>query len=567
MMHACNAARAASGKPATLAAPVAWATYTTRCRTPRRCQTTVDEAAAPEKPRVLPKNLQSIQSFNALEVLADGARRCDGEHQRDPALEHGLRELSILLKDNSYMGSDLLQCFASFPEPPTDIQRAHRTLTRWTPCLAQSTPETSQTHARPNAHISELSTNQQASGAHWSSGSPVSAQSPVVQASTAMRTIHKRQAVQPQQAFVAQPTPTEPTSTGLLIPGRTNQIPINESPSDPQDSNCIMRTLHHAHIRSPKRLRIRPEAQNERYYQSVRRLVLGPTSIAPSAVVHKFSFHLGPRDRDRLTHVETDPDDRLPIQEYTNGTVRVRIHYCYLLDQRHSITDSDWVTKDVIWPEHLFLEVNYSGLTLRRKAHHSKDLPVEVPANALSEENHLHVWVPETAKRPRQAPKNSHPYLAVELVETLSHSAILSLVKAHGIQQSSKTLKVIRRRLSSTTASNDDEIAVVSHELVIDLADPFTSAIFKTPWKCPLCSGDARPYSLRIDEWLAEVRDKLEKDGTLRAKAILVSADGSWKINEVVEEYLPPGAAPEFGNNKSVAAVVKETPVIAIDSD
>ncbi|KAH7012181.1 uncharacterized protein B0I36DRAFT_356264 [Microdochium trichocladiopsis] len=404
--------------------------------------------------------------------------------------------------------------------------------------LARSTPETSQTHARPNAHISELSTNQQASGAYWSSGSPVSAQSPVVQASTAMRTIHKRQAVQPQQAFVAQPTPTEPTSTGLLIPGRTNQIPINESPSDPQDSNCIMRTLHHAHIRSPKRLRIRPEAQNERYYQSVRRLVLGPTSIAPSAVVHKFSFHLGPRDRDRLTHVETDPDDRLPIQEYTNGT-----------------------------PEHLFLEVNYSGLTLRRKAHHSKDLPVEVPANALSEENHLHVWVPETAKRPRQAPKNSHPHLAVELVETLSHSAILSLVKTHGIQQSSKTLKVIRRRLSSTTASNDDEIAVVSHELVIDLADPFTSAIFKTPWKCPLCSGDARPYSLRIDEWLAEVRDKLEKDGTLRAKAILVSADGSWKINEVVEEYLPPGAAPEFGNNKSVAAVVKETPVIAIDSD
>ncbi|KAH7012671.1 uncharacterized protein B0I36DRAFT_256611 [Microdochium trichocladiopsis] len=386
-----------------------------------------------------------------------------------------------------------------------------------------------------------------------------------------------------------------------------------------------MHTLHHAHIRSPKRLPIRPEALNERYYQSVRRLVLGPTSIAPSAVVHKFSFHLGPKDRDRLTHVETDPDGLLPIQRYTNGTVRVRIRCCYLLDQQqHSITDSDWVTKDVVWPEHIFLEVNHSGLTLRRKAHHSKDLPVEVPANALSEENHLHVWVPETAARPREAPKNSHPYLAVELVETLSHSAILSLVKTHSIQQSSKTLEVIRRRLSSTAASNDDEIAVVSHELAIDLADPFTSAIFKTPvrgmncthlecfdletwlntrlgkkktctcgkggsscqscpnepssvdkWKCPLCSGDARPYSLRIDEWLAGVRDKLEKDGTLRAKAILVSADGSWKINEAVEasqgrsddEHLPPGAAPEFGNKKSVAVIVKETPVVAIDSD
>ncbi|KAH7007940.1 uncharacterized protein B0I36DRAFT_224357, partial [Microdochium trichocladiopsis] len=323
----------------------------------------------------------------------------------------------------------------------------------------------------------------------------------------------------------------------------------------------------------------------ERYYQSVRRLVLGPTSIAPKAVVHKFSFRLSPKDRDRLTHVEPDPDDLLPIQRYTNGTLRVRIRCCYLLDQQQqqqqqqSITASEWVMKDVVWPEHIFLEVNHSGLTLRRKAHHSKDLPVEVPAKALLEENHLHVWIPETAARPREAPKNSHPYLAVELVETLSHSAILNLVKTHGIQQSSETLEVIRRRLASTTASTDDDIAMVNHELAIDLADPFTSGIFKTPvrgvdcthlecfdletwlnsrlgkkktctcgkggsscqscpnepsfvdkWKCPLCSGDARPYSLRIDKWLAGVRDKLEEDGALHIKSIVVSADGTWKI-------------------------------------
>ncbi|KAH7012446.1 uncharacterized protein B0I36DRAFT_256359 [Microdochium trichocladiopsis] len=388
-----------------------------------------------------------------------------------------------------------------------------------------------------------------------------------------------------------------------------------------------MQSLHHAHIRSPKRLPIRPEALNERYYQSVRRLVLGPTSIAPKAVVHKFSFRLSPKDRDRLTPVETDPDELLPIQRDTNGTLRVRIRCCYLLDhQQHSITDGDWVTKDVVWPEHIFLEVNQSVLTLRRKAHHSKDLPVEVPAKALLEENHLHVWIPETAARAKEAPKNSHPYIAVELVETLSHSAILSLVKIHSIQQSSQTLEVIRRRLASTTASNDDDIAMVSHELSIDLADPFTSGIFKIPvrgrdcthlecfdletwlnsrlgkkktctcgkgssscqscpnepsfvdkWKCPLCSGDARPYSLRIDEWLAGVRDKLEEDGALRIKSIVVSADGTWKIKKAVEadegrrddETSLPRAAMKCGGSQFIAVGVRETSksVIELDSD
>ncbi|KAH7016129.1 uncharacterized protein B0I36DRAFT_43037 [Microdochium trichocladiopsis] len=241
-----------------------------------------------------------------------------------------------------------------------------------------------QTHARPNAHVWGPSRSQQASfgasyGAHWSSGSPVSAHSPVfpvtgasrqypsgfpvVQASMAISTIHRGRAVQPLQPFVTQPIPTKPISTGLLFPGRDDRIATNEYPGDPQSNHCIMQSLHHAHIRSPKRLPIRPEALNERYYQSVRRLALGPNSIAPGAAVQKFSFHLGPKDRDRLTHVETDPDDLLPLQRYTNRTLRVRIRCCYLLDhQQHSITDGDWVTKDVVWPEHIFLEVNHSVL-------------------------------------------------------------------------------------------------------------------------------------------------------------------------------------------------------------
>ncbi|KXJ85136.1 hypothetical protein Micbo1qcDRAFT_99588, partial [Microdochium bolleyi] len=151
--------------------------------------------------------------------------------------------------------------------------------------------------------------------------------------------------------------------------------------------------------------------------------------------------------------------------------------------------------------------------------------------------------------------------LAVELVETLSHSAIIALVTTYGVQSSSDTLKIVKHRLSVSAAGNDDDVALVSCELAIDLADPFSSKLFEIPvrgkncthlecfdletwldsrlghecsfidkWKCPICSADARPRSLRMDKWLSGVRKKLEEDGLLGTKSILVSTDGTWTV-------------------------------------
>jgi predicted phosphoribosyltransferase len=52
-------------------------------------------------------------------------------------------------------------------------------------------------------------------------------------------------------------------------------------------------------------------------------------------------------------------------------------------------------------------------------------------------------------------------------------------------------------------------------------------------WKCPLCGSDARPYSLQIDDFLASVRSTLAEQDNLDVKAILISADGSWRPKEV----------------------------------
>jgi hypothetical protein len=48
-------------------------------------------------------------------------------------------------------------------------------------------------------------------------------------------------------------------------------------------------------------------------------------------------------------------------------------------------------------------------------------------------------------------------------------------------------------------------------------------------WKCPICGGDARPYTLQVDNFFVDVRAKLADDNNLGVKAIWISADGSWR--------------------------------------
>ena len=47
-------------------------------------------------------------------------------------------------------------------------------------------------------------------------------------------------------------------------------------------------------------------------------------------------------------------------------------------------------------------------------------------------------------------------------------------------------------------------------------------------WKCPICSLDARPGSLWIDEYFSGVRQSLVSNGDMQTKSITVTANGRW---------------------------------------
>jgi hypothetical protein len=160
-------------------------------------------------------------------------------------------------------------------------------------------------------------------------------------------------------------------------------------------------------------------------------------------------------------------------------------------------------------------------------------------------------------------------FIAIEIVETISHDAVRNMIKSIRRSSADKTMAKIQRRLRP---SDSDDIIIEDETLTISLADPFSATRFMEPvrgvqckhlecfdletwlqtrppkpsqkgggpqqqggepsmvdvWKCPICSLDARPVSLWIDEYFVGVRQSLVGSGDMQTKSITVSANGRW---------------------------------------
>ncbi|KAI9172361.1 E3 SUMO-protein ligase gei-17 [Paramyrothecium foliicola] len=154
-------------------------------------------------------------------------------------------------------------------------------------------------------------------------------------------------------------------------------------------------------------------------------------------------------------------------------------------------------------------------------------------------------------------------YMAVEVVKTADHDSIIALVKGSQHFSADQMRSEIRKRLQTS----DEDIIVEDDFLTVSLADPFRSVMFDVPvrgndcrhlecfdletwlqtrptkparqgqgqepcmvdvWKCPICGLDARPSSLRVDDYFTDVRTVLLYKGLERTKRIQIDAEGNW---------------------------------------
>jgi hypothetical protein len=369
-----------------------------------------------------------------------------------------------------------------------------------------------------------------------------------------------------------------------LIPAPGARINLQDYPHTPYEKKSVDHSLHQAHLRSPKRILkdISSTIPFERHYQAVKDFALGPTPVSPQPYLYEFAFNIADAEFAQLTIDEKVWGEAAPVNRFTNGSLRFRIRCCNQPTVKGRIADSVWVTLETAWPDHIYMTLNNHVVTVKRKQHYSKDLPVEVSSLVQSGMNTLSLAIPAKNTQGRQ----QTPHIAVEIVEVLSHSAILHMVRDSGSRPATETRGVIRKRLAgilSDFAGDDNDLAIANEGISVDLADPFTATIFKVPvrgnscihlecfdletwlntrlgkrticvcgdgsyckcpkepsfvdkWKCPLCDSDARPYSLHIDELLVEIRNQLEQNNQLRTKSITVYGDGSWKSNKPAED-------------------------------
>jgi len=303
---------------------------------------------------------------------------------------------------------------------------------------------------------------------------------------------------------------------------------------------------------------------SNRYYQAISSCAVGPVVLS-TTVLEEFLFTV-PSDvfANIVPGKPTRPTKPL-CREVKHGSLQYRIRCVQLDKEQKTLGIPEWVVADTTWPPAIFLQINDMPLEIRRKLHHGKDLPIDITTHVANhgpdKENVLKGYMTQRPKNVRHVRFG----IAVEVIEVLRHAQIMATCLSQQLIPASQTLQAITGRLSRAP-QDDDDIAMVSAELTIDLEDPFTLRIFDVPvkgaecrhaecfdletflltrpgkagregapclvdvWRCPLCRGDARPRSLRVDGFLQDVRRELERTGRLETKAILVGADGVWSV-------------------------------------
>ncbi|KAK4219746.1 zinc finger MIZ domain-containing protein 2 [Rhypophila decipiens] len=372
-------------------------------------------------------------------------------------------------------------------------------------------------------------------------------------------------------------TPKVLNNRALMVPNY--RIPTSDAPREPSEPKAILMSLHQAHVRSPKRVvnLENPESMEgfgPFYQAAIGPFPVGPTPIVANSRLQEFRFEVTSEQYQLTSRSFTKQGELLPTVEQFNGSLRWRVRCCKVRKDQPP-TEGQWCASDTSWPPNIYIKFNGKPLSIRRRTHNGKDLATELTDEVQPGTNIVQVVLSDPKKQ-RPEPH----FLAVEILQTLSHGHVMDMLMGQKSLHVDKedTLNVIKSRINRPL--DDDDIAFSVPSLSIDLADPFSAVIFKIPvrgsecthlecfdlenflttrlpvktankcghhyvrcgcppvaepsnpdkWRCPICGRDARPYALRIDGFLEDVRSELEEKGQLSARSIEVDGEGNWTV-------------------------------------
>ncbi|RAH40309.1 MIZ zinc finger domain protein, partial [Aspergillus brunneoviolaceus CBS 621.78] len=382
---------------------------------------------------------------------------------------------------------------------------------------------------------------------------------PSVQAEAAQQAILAMR--QTSRPGALRPTPSKPSTSTLLLPASGKKMPANAPPLHP-----LRDALHQVDLREPVHQLVRRDstgqAQETKLFQYLDSFALMPRPLGRFECQFHWSFTLSQEAADRLPAPSQKSSGELshPVRVLMDGQQLYRMRCISVSpDTKPPIDESTWSRAACAWPSVIYIFVNDTELFVRRKLHHQKDVPLDITPHLRAGENRISMhFIRDAAEQ-----KDKLYAAAVEIAQIAALEPVMALAQT---LQADNSRRQIHQRLeqSSRNENEDDDLHVVSSDLMINLVDPFTAHVFKQPvrgqlclhsecfdhetfiqtragvsgpralpndWRCPICQGDARPQMLVRDEFMVDVHKELVRTNQLDdARAIRVALDGSWTV-------------------------------------
>ncbi|KAL3472231.1 hypothetical protein BJX99DRAFT_235972 [Aspergillus californicus] len=319
--------------------------------------------------------------------------------------------------------------------------------------------------------------------------------------------------------------------------------------------------IHQAYLRDPVNRVISQNALGEQETELLPNLTsfaVGPQPLGQLECAFKWQFTLSGIELQNLPIFQSPGQGQRMLRTLVEGKQCYRLRCIKIAQSTTEPSEHSWCVAETAWPSVIYVSINDIEVYPRRRLHNGRDLPLDISRLLQVGTNRVSAHIIRST-----AEQKDFTYaIAVEVITFLSFSHAQSLTRFLPAVESRNQ---ICGRLASNPGSNDDELSIVSDDLKITLIDPHTARLSVFPvrgshcehqecfdrdtflqtraiksgnqsaieadWRCPICRQDARPQSLILDGFLAEVRSELERTNRCDGARILqVKADGSWEV-------------------------------------
>ncbi|KAL4747920.1 hypothetical protein BDW72DRAFT_181542 [Aspergillus terricola var. indicus] len=370
-------------------------------------------------------------------------------------------------------------------------------------------------------------------------------QSPTIQYATLLQTQPRQ--LQQQQA-------RQPFWTPLLPPPNVPPV-INTRP------NPNRLAIHQAYLRDPINRFISGDATGVSETELLPHMTsffMKPKILRQEDGAIKESISLSRNELKRCAFYRGQGKGERLLRTIKEGSQTYRLRCIKTPQSAVSLNEHSWCVAETAWPTAIYVHINNIELFPRRKIHNTRDLPVDITLVLQEGLNKIEVnFILGPAEQ-----KNFTFAVAVEVLTFRSLPPAKALAQPLPAAESQKR---IQAKLALNPDEDGDELSIVSDDFKVSLVDPYTARIFAVPvrgrhcdhtecfdhetflgtrllksgfqsaieadWKCPICGRDARPQNLIVDEFLANVRNQLERTNRYEtARALKIRADGTWDV-------------------------------------